>query len=789
MVFRRFCDSPTSDLDARTPKGRGKRGRGAASAPQTHDLSNFTETRSSVHSKLRNGAKGRRGAAGSPAPPSVPAFPRPEAAAPAAAPPGAAAKRKGRPAESSDEASKRSRSGSRGPTASPPASPVLLECPEPNCSKKYKHINGLKYHQSHAHGAVADDDADSKDVSETDESPAETPLALPPSPPAPKKEASPEPLAKPLSPVPPVAVAPPVEEPKLVAVVVATPPRPTTPPKPTPPPEEPKLADKYKVKIPSPPLKMAPQVVSKPPEAAKAPAAAPVTPKKKQLRKSPAGSPVPEPLNGFGVTSVAPSPPVLLQQPTSEPREEVQSPAYSDISDDGAPVDTEDKVVGPLAKQGDKKADGQPALAAYGMYPYYGQTQYLPVDKPKEDKEVKLDKEKKDEFGPQPPQQPPPQQKPHFYPYAYYPYNLDAASFPVSMDKYQEQDKELLKVKEEKLDKEQLKTKSIKLEPKEKRDENHQILKESIEMKSQMGDKKFYDYPYQVYHQRQQDELRRYYLHPDKQRKDSSQPLDATVQKDSSGLKKSKKSSGGGEEKVADKKEEKKQEGVKPTMETQGPPPPTNSYGYFNSANYMQAAAHYSALPFDPNHPVYRGMSPMLVPGPYGATPYLHAPMRYPGPEDLSRGPPPVAAPTKALDMLQHHASQYAYSSHKIHELQERALKSPQPPAPPPKGAPSPAGGPQPPPPGPPRPSSGGPPNSAVGPAPSKTGPPLPGCPPGGPPGSAGVDKETGAPAPMRSPPPQRHVHTHHHTHVGLGYPILPGQYPTPYGGKPLVRP
>lgn len=64
----RFCDSPTSDLDARTPKGRGKRGRAAANATPGNDLSNFTETRSSVHSKLRNGgAKGRRGAQGSPA--------------------------------------------------------------------------------------------------------------------------------------------------------------------------------------------------------------------------------------------------------------------------------------------------------------------------------------------------------------------------------------------------------------------------------------------------------------------------------------------------------------------------------------------------------------------------------------------------------------------------------------------------------------------------------------------------------------------------------------------------
>lgn len=34
-----------------------------------------------------------------------------------------------------------------------------MECPEQDCSKKYKHVNGLKYHQSHAHGINADDDS------------------------------------------------------------------------------------------------------------------------------------------------------------------------------------------------------------------------------------------------------------------------------------------------------------------------------------------------------------------------------------------------------------------------------------------------------------------------------------------------------------------------------------------------------------------------------------------------------------------------------------------------------
>lgn len=46
FIFR-FCDSPTEELDARTPKGRAKRGRNAAQQP-ANDLSNFTETRSSV---------------------------------------------------------------------------------------------------------------------------------------------------------------------------------------------------------------------------------------------------------------------------------------------------------------------------------------------------------------------------------------------------------------------------------------------------------------------------------------------------------------------------------------------------------------------------------------------------------------------------------------------------------------------------------------------------------------------------------------------------------------------
>lgn len=38
-------------------------------------------------------------------------------------------------------------SGDKGPN-----SPLLIGCSEPNCSKKYRNLNGLLYHQTHAHG-------------------------------------------------------------------------------------------------------------------------------------------------------------------------------------------------------------------------------------------------------------------------------------------------------------------------------------------------------------------------------------------------------------------------------------------------------------------------------------------------------------------------------------------------------------------------------------------------------------------------------------------------------------
>uniref|UniRef100_H3CFQ9 Zinc finger protein 608 n=1 Tax=Tetraodon nigroviridis TaxID=99883 RepID=H3CFQ9_TETNG len=38
-----------------------------------------------------------------------------------------------------------------GGCASSPPPPILIDCPHPNCTKRYKHINGLRYHQTHAH--------------------------------------------------------------------------------------------------------------------------------------------------------------------------------------------------------------------------------------------------------------------------------------------------------------------------------------------------------------------------------------------------------------------------------------------------------------------------------------------------------------------------------------------------------------------------------------------------------------------------------------------------------------
>lgn len=284
----------------------------------------------------------------------------------------------------------------------------------------------------------------------------------------------------------------------------------------------------------------------------------------------------------------------------------------------------------------------------------------------------------------------------------------------------------------------------------------------------------------------------------------SMQPTNLSSQKPSSAIKQ--------EIKNEEKEIKVKQEGQKPTMETQGPPPPPTSQQYYLHPPYMPPG-----MGFDTTFPVYRNM---LVPtAPYN-TPYHLQMSRYPTPEDLSRN-------TKALDLLQQHA-QY-YNTHKIHELSERALKSPTSnvkvsvSSPNVSSQPSGSSG---------NSGSGGDrgsagsgsssssnnvgnasgnapsvmsqPNSGSGSsstnlslqqAPGSMNPnPSPGVialnqnknlDKGGP-GSDTGSKDSSATGSGsnggRSPPPQRHVHTHHHTHVGLGYPM----YAPPYGGKIL---
>ncbi|XP_078456034.1 zinc finger protein 608-like isoform X2 [Lampetra planeri] len=182
----RFCDSPTSDLEARGGRGRGKRARAGSNASQ-NEINNPGEPRA-PHGKGRgtggaNGGKGRRGSltangqwnsshvnTGD----DVKASPN--------------GKRKGRPASdlpSPQHGLEEGRPGKRlrpsprttnnnlmtpsvinsqarleltplesqsyKTPSSSVSSPALIDCPHPNCNKKYRHINGLKYHQAHAH--------------------------------------------------------------------------------------------------------------------------------------------------------------------------------------------------------------------------------------------------------------------------------------------------------------------------------------------------------------------------------------------------------------------------------------------------------------------------------------------------------------------------------------------------------------------------------------------------------------------------------------------------------------
>ncbi|KAK7912369.1 hypothetical protein WMY93_012580 [Mugilogobius chulae] len=161
----RFCESPTSDLEMRNGRGRGKRMRPNSNTP-INDNSNSSDNKGTTNNKTRgaSNSKGRRGSQT----PSDRRTPPNSNTEDVKASPSPAGKRKTKPASdmepnSSSEDSKgnkRMRTNSNTEPLPPPIdrtcpSPVLIDCPHPNCNKKYKHINGLKYHQARAHN---DDD-------------------------------------------------------------------------------------------------------------------------------------------------------------------------------------------------------------------------------------------------------------------------------------------------------------------------------------------------------------------------------------------------------------------------------------------------------------------------------------------------------------------------------------------------------------------------------------------------------------------------------------------------------
>ncbi|XP_057185357.1 zinc finger protein 609a isoform X1 [Triplophysa rosa] len=175
----RFCESPTSDLEMRNGRGRGKRMRPNSNTP-VNENSNSSDNKGCNNSKTRaaSNSKGRRGSQNS----SERRTPPNSNTEDVKTSPSSTNKRKNKPASdmepnSSSEdtkGSKRMRTSSNSgiphpvlPLSNikaeplPPSldrncpSPVLIDCPHPNCNKKYKHKNGLKYHQARAHN---DDD-------------------------------------------------------------------------------------------------------------------------------------------------------------------------------------------------------------------------------------------------------------------------------------------------------------------------------------------------------------------------------------------------------------------------------------------------------------------------------------------------------------------------------------------------------------------------------------------------------------------------------------------------------
>jgi len=163
LSFRFASDSPTSDIDGRTPKGRGKRGRTCVNAARSDMNGSDRKLRSNRCASGKSTAGQSSGGSGSPV--------RSESGGtlPPKRPRGVEAVPASSNSDGSRANSKSSRSDSRTSIAEYDAASAdsLIECPAPNCNKKYRHANGLRYHQSRAHPdmvLVNDDEENNEDV-------------------------------------------------------------------------------------------------------------------------------------------------------------------------------------------------------------------------------------------------------------------------------------------------------------------------------------------------------------------------------------------------------------------------------------------------------------------------------------------------------------------------------------------------------------------------------------------------------------------------------------------------
>ncbi|KAG5675628.1 hypothetical protein PVAND_005516 [Polypedilum vanderplanki] len=732
----RFCDSPTEDIESRMQKsGRSKRARNSTTS--NHELINFTETRSSVHSKLRNG--GTKGRTSRTSVNSSATSVTPSTSPTAFLVPKSDKRRKSKdesPANGSavlanansnlaGTATGINNANLKKPknTTSPCAiSPVLLECPEQDCSKKYKHANGLKYHQSHAHGSITNMDDEGRSMSPEPQSPNPNIQCSNSNQSAEKvatensaSETAPSPNVKAISiksvmqlnevQIKPFNTSPMNDDIKATKS------------------NDDSFFDSSSVKAQS------DASDSNLDKNKKSSIQFGLNPDFEQISNDSISEPMTQStnMNFFQLNTDnnkvpsaktkknAKSPTHeenVEEQHTNAAPENVQSPAYSDISDDSnaAPIESHSLVGKPKSTGIEKIVSEQQAnsnliIGGYNNLSFYQSPSFLQNPDNQNNKPLIQTNLMNFEYG-KPREQQPQQQQPHsalelmgkmhmtkptpdiptssalppgkmMHQHQQFPYNLVQGNYPYNMESpfkfnpaavgpsgLSNEDLKGPMVKGEPVNDTILPNKSIKTEGIKdiridpslehpsfysnlygrhplglSREEDHrrlsinppQIIKEEhMPPTSQMSN---FQTSNQQQQQQQQHQAHKHSHKGSLSKNNFPKDMIKVGEKDSK-LK---------------QQQQQHQEGQKPTTETQGPPPPPT-----NQQFYLPYLGHGSPFFGDP---LYRNM---LVPPPFN-TPYHLQISRFPSPEDLSRN-------TKALDLLQQHASQY-YSTHKIHEL------------------------------------------------------------------------------------------------------------------------